>query len=143
MAITPAQLLAYLLYPDQHDDDKVLTSTEKKEALLYAKKRFPANNLLTLVMKFCAKSVPFEEYLFEKDFVQDITAVEWWQVQAPNIEKAFNAAVSGEVELLLTTKSSTANVERIFSTFGVVQSKLKNRLVLEKAAKLVFLYIKC
>lgn len=140
MAITPAHLLAYLLHPEQRDDDEVLTSTEKKEALLYAKKRFPANNLLTLVMKFCAKSAPFEEYLFEKDFVQDITAVEWWRVQAPNIEKAFNAAVLGEVELLLTAKSSTANVERVFSTFGVVQSKLRNRLGLEKAAKLVFLY---
>jgi len=74
-------------------------------------------------MKFCTKSAPFEEYHFEKDFVQDITAVEWWRLQAPYIEKAFNAAVSGEVELLLTAKSSTANVERVFSTFVVVQSK--------------------
>lgn len=54
--------------------------------------------------------------------------------------KKFNGDVLKEVELILTAKATTANVERIFSSFGVVQSKLRNRLGLEKAAKLVFLF---
>ena len=41
---------------------------------------------------------------------------------------------------LLCAAASTANIERIFSTFGLVHSKLRNRLGIEKAGKLVFMY---
>ena len=34
----------------------------------------------------------------------------------------------------------TASVERIFSIFGLVHSKLRTRLGIEKAGKLVFFY---
>ena len=34
----------------------------------------------------------------------------------------------------------TASVERIFSRFGLVHSKIRNRLGVEKSAKLDFLY---
>ena len=40
----------------------------------------------------------------------------------------------------LTANASSASVERIFSRFGLIHSKLRNRLGVEKAAKLVFLY---
>ena len=36
--------------------------------------------------------------------------------------------------------SCSAAIERIFSNFGMVQSKLRNRLGLVKARKLVFCY---
>ena len=39
----------------------------------------------------------------------------------------------------MIAKGSSAGVERIFSTFGLVQSKLRNRLGNEKAGKLVYL----
>lgn len=41
---------------------------------------------------------------------------------------------------LLSAIASTAGLERIFSTFGVVQSKLRNRLGNEKAHKLVYMF---
>jgi len=41
---------------------------------------------------------------------------------------------------LLCAVGSSAGVERIFSTFGLVHSKLRNRLGVEKAGKLVFIY---
>jgi hypothetical protein len=44
------------------------------------------------------------------------------------------------IEQLLTAIASSASIERIFSTFGLVHSKLRNRLGTEKAAKLVFLF---
>jgi hypothetical protein len=34
----------------------------------------------------------------------------------------------------------SATIERIFSNFGMIQSKLRNRLGLAKAGKLVFCY---
>ena len=44
------------------------------------------------------------------------------------------------VEQLFTARASTSGIERIFSTFGLVHSKLCNRLQIQKAGKLVFLY---
>ena len=35
--------------------------------------------------------------------------------------------------------ASSANIERAFSSFGLVKSKLRNRLGIEKAGELVFL----
>jgi hypothetical protein len=41
-------------------------------------------------------------------------------------------------QLLLEMPSSLAAIERVFSNFVMIQSKLRNRLVLVKAGKLVF-----
>ena len=41
---------------------------------------------------------------------------------------------------LLTSVASSASVERIFSTFGFVNSAVRNRLGIDKAGKLVFLF---
>ena len=53
---------------------------------------------------------------------------------------ATGGAVLKEVITILIPKASTADTERIFSSFGLVQSKLHNKLGMEKAAKLVFLF---
>ena len=42
--------------------------------------------------------------------------------------------------MLLTAVSATAGLERIFSTFGLVHSKLRNKLGNEKAGKLTFMF---
>ncbi|XP_077262588.1 uncharacterized protein LOC143897656 [Temnothorax americanus] len=41
---------------------------------------------------------------------------------------------------LLTSVAATAGLERFFSNFGIIQSKLRNRLGNEKASKLVFMF---
>jgi hypothetical protein len=41
-------------------------------------------------------------------------------------------------QLLLEMPSSSTAIERIFSNFGMIQSKLRNRLGLVEAGKLVF-----
>ena len=49
----------------------------------------------------------------------------------------------GSMDLMLTlhmTSASVACIERIFSTFGLVMTKLRNRLGMDKAKKLVFCY---
>ena len=43
-------------------------------------------------------------------------------------------------QLLLEMPSSLAAIERIFSNFVMIKSKLRNRLGLVKAGKLVFCY---
>ena len=41
---------------------------------------------------------------------------------------------------MLTATASSAGTERVFSSFGLVDLNLRNRLGLEKAGKLVFLF---
>ena len=41
---------------------------------------------------------------------------------------------------LLGAVASSAGVERVFSSFGLVHSKIRNRLGVTKAGKLVFIY---
>ena len=65
----------------------------------------------------------------------------WWK----SIGKICKLS-EGFVDLMLTphmTSASVACIERIFSTFGlvnVVMTKLRNRLCMDKAKKLVFCY---
>ena len=44
------------------------------------------------------------------------------------------------VNQLLTATVSSAGVKRVFSSFSLVHSNLRNRLGVEKAGKLVFLF---
>ena len=44
------------------------------------------------------------------------------------------------MELIRHLRTSSASVERVFSTFGFVHSKVRNRLGIENAGKLVFLH---
>ena len=49
----------------------------------------------------------------------------------------------GYTDLLVslhTACASSASIERVFSSFGIIHSKLRNHLGVEKAAKLVFCY---
>ena len=41
---------------------------------------------------------------------------------------------------LIASKPSSADVERVVSTFGLVHPKIRIRLGMEKAGKLVFMY---
>lgn len=44
-----------------------------------------------------------------------------------------------EISKLTTAVATTAVIERIFSKFGLTQTKLRKKLGIEKAAKLVFI----
>ena len=62
----------------------------------------------------------------------------WWKClktsQTVNYELC-NLAIK-----LSTMPASSASIERVFSNFALIQTKLRNRLGLEKAAKLVTCY---
>ena len=44
------------------------------------------------------------------------------------------------INTLMNAIASSASIERVFSPFGLVHSKIRNRLGVEKASKLVFLH---
>jgi hAT family C-terminal dimerisation region len=87
-------------------------------------------------MKFRGKSHPFLEFEFSSDVTAKLSAVQWWRSHRDDID----GEVLATIVRLLTAVASSAGVERVFSSYGLVHSKLRNRLGTEKAAKLVFLF---
>ena len=74
--------------------------------------------------------------MFKDNVIQNVKPVDWWKSQADRL----HADTSKVVMQLLTTTASSAGVERVFSSFGLVHSNLRNRLGIEKAGKLVFMF---
>jgi len=61
----------------------------------------------------------------------------WWKATASfGVPSSFIFLAS----LLLGTPPSSVSIERIFSCFGAIHTKIRNRLGNEKTAKLVFCY---
>ncbi|KAJ8889951.1 hypothetical protein PR048_009456 [Dryococelus australis] len=87
-----------------------------------------SNGLLPVIVKYLARSDPFQKYMFTDEVLNNVSVLQWWRSQKNCLN--FGA----------TETPSSVGVERVFSTFGVVQSKLRNKLGNEKVAKLVFLY---
>ena len=77
----------------------------------------------------------FYDFLFNKDVLNNISLLDWWKShfssnnENVNIEHLYQA-----LHQLLTLRTSSASVERIFCACGLVQSKLRNRLRNDKAA---------
>ena len=84
----------------------------------------------------------FPQYLFKDSFKSDCYT--WWKVAAQTIPNMDTAPLRQQmIELccqLFTVVASTAGLERIFSSFGLVHSKRRNRLGNDKAAKLTFMF---
>ena len=130
--ISKAHLLANLLHPKIRGTS--LTLEEKEDAIEYASSKWPF--LTPIVMKFQGQSSPFNPCKFQDTVVDSLSPVEWWS--------SFSGVLDDEILSVMaklhTAVASSAGVERVFHSFGLVQSKLRNRLGTEKASKLVFVY---
>ena len=130
--ITPAHLLSNLVDPKKKA--KALSDNEKDATMDYGNTKCPT--IIATLMEFLAQSTLFTEFKFRKDVTNAMTPLKWWN--------SFGSAVNSNsklfLEQLLTAVAFSAGVERVFSSYGLVQSKLRNRLGTERAAKLVFLF---
>lgn len=84
-----------------------------------------------------AQADPFPATFFQPA-AQEMKLTTWWTAV-----KASMDLPQGFLDLMLQLHSacaSSASLERVFSSFGLVQSKLRNRLGMQKAQKLVFCY---
>lgn len=160
MAMTPAHFLANITDPRFKGESLTIDETEKGMNL--AAELCPG--LVPVIINYKAKSAPFSSYMFhavdmmmqkEKNDVisstsdnfslqesnkmnnfVDITPLSWWV----SLEKHIDKNVMQIMIQLHTAVCSTAGLERVFSTFGFVQSKTRNRLGIHKAAKLVTIF---
>lgn len=134
-ALTPYHFVAYIL--DVTKTKFKLTGAEKDQALNTVQEMYENSGLLPLIIKLQAKMEPFAAVMFSEEVICNVSALQWWvsQKNIPDIEKLLPI-----LKQFLCAVSSSASVERVFSTFGLVHSKLRNKLGVEKAGKLVFLY---
>ncbi|XP_047986596.1 uncharacterized protein LOC125226609 [Leguminivora glycinivorella] len=118
-----------------------LNNEQKKQAYNFITAGEVDENFAPFIMALTAKAYPFPKFMFGETF-KNTCPILWWtsvtledEERWPQKEKFVKFC-----EQLLTAIASTAPLERCFSSFGLVQSKLRNRLGNEKAAKLVFLF---
>lgn len=88
------------------------------------------------IINLKAESSPFSRYMFEEAVTSSVHPVDWWKSQSDRL----HADTLPLVIQLLTATASSAGVERVFSSMGLVHSKLRNRLGVLKAGKLAFLF---
>ena len=77
--------------------------------------------------------------MFSESSVDAVSPIVWWKGYKDDFSDEIFTVLIDLVNQLYSASASSANIERIFWTFGVVMSKLRNRLGYEKAAKQVFL----
>ncbi|XP_050710213.1 uncharacterized protein LOC126994981 [Eriocheir sinensis] len=133
LALTPVHYLANILHPAYKG--KKLTMEEENMGMNWINENCPS--ALSLIMIYKAELPPFQPYMFSAHSL-NAGPLAWWLSLGKIVED--KNYFSDLVRKLFTTTASSSGVERIFSSFGLVHSKLRNRLGIEKAAKLVFIY---
>ena len=131
-AITPAHYSANLIDPRYRG--RKLTVQETDDAMEYINQHFP--EVIGTILQYKAGYDPFRPYMYIEGVVDKVTPACWWESMSGTLGKD----VTQVAQKLLTAIASSAGIERIFSTFGYIHSKIRNRLGIEKAAKLVFVY---
>lgn len=130
--LTLHHYMAYILTP------KYCKAYQLSDDILEKVNRFISDrypSLLPVLMNYQAQTGPFPQYRFEDGLLGSVSTVTWWK-SAHGIESKDKETILR----VLTSICSSANVERVFSSFGLVHSKLRNRLGTVKAGKLVFLF---
>ena len=96
-------------------------------------------DFLLAVISFQAEADPYPKSFFQPK-ARTMMPSTWWIAVGNSCKQLLP---DGFVELMVSlhvATASSASLERIFSSFGLVITKLRNRLGLAKAQKLVFCY---
>ena len=132
--MTPSHFLANILHPMYKG--KNLTPGQisiAQEMLLES-----YLELVSELLGFMSDSVKLPKALQHDLTLSKIKPVVWWLCTERS--ETVDKTLCQLAQKLLEMPSSSAAIERIFSNFGMIQSKLRNRLGLVKAGKLVFCY---
>ena len=132
--IRPCHLAAYMFHPKYMGAELSQQQVEAAKDWLLER----GDDYLPAAIAFQAEAHPFPQ-LFFRPSARLLNPVTWWK----GIGSSTKDLPDGFVDLMITLQSasaSSASLERVFSTFGIVMTKLRNRLGLGRAQKLVFIY---
>lgn len=135
--VTPAHFAAVLISPRWNW--KVTLIVNEKQSGIEFLEESCNNTFMPMFFKFQGQLAPFSKSSFSPDTVESMTDLEWWQMQSSLYPKIVTQSNIKDIEMFATAIASSAGVERTFSKFGLIQSKLRNQLGNEKASKLVFI----
>lgn len=91
---------------------------------------------IATVLLFKAQEPPFHDYFFLEEVTTKISPLAWWKSFENKVPEHF----LDYVLRIFSCVASSAGLERLFSTFGFVHSKIRNKLGVEKASKLVTIF---
>ena len=131
-AITVEHLVAYKLHPKYRGT--LLTDDQLASVNDYLASR--NDSYIATLIAFDAKSNPFPAVYFNDNAISVAPAIWWKGMKSYNVSEGFIDIATH----LLTSPASSASIERVFSSFGAVHTKARNRLGNVKAAKLVYCY---
>lgn len=134
MAVTPPHFLANMLDPKYNGTR--LSEEESDSALQYIYSYHPS--VLAEIINYQAQCAPFKPYLFNSDTVNNISPMAWWSALFKR--KLISNDLNTLTMQLFTAVCSSAGIERLFSSFGFIHSKSRNRLGVEKCSKLVTVF---
>lgn len=133
-AMTPVHFLAHLMNP-KYKGEK-LSQDQEESAREYLQALNP--KYLQYTIQFKSEDAPFPKTFFSEDITNTISPALWWK----NLSKTgMDAEFLQLMEHLQGCPASSASLERIFSNFSFIQNKIRNRLSLQRASKLVFCYM--
>ena len=136
--LTPAHMVAYMSHPKHKG--RGLTSQQEETAQQWLAQKNPQFLPPLLMMQIQDERLP--KTMFMEEVVSSLSPASWWLLMGKKVAKE-EPLPDGLIELmsrLHRLPTSSASIERLFSSFGLVQSKIRNQLGNEKAAKLVKCY---
>ncbi|XP_065684997.1 uncharacterized protein LOC124807724 [Hydra vulgaris] len=138
-AIVPCHFLANLTDPKY--EGRTLDRSQEEEAEEWLNEVYP--EFMPGYYAFKLKDANcFPTYLFNDSVKSTTSATNWWRIIEMKESKSSKLPANFEKFLrqLHTCPASTESIERFFSSFGIIWSKIRNRLGREKAEMLVRIY---
>ena len=126
-------MLAYILHP-QYNSTR-LTKKQEEIAQNYAAELSP--DFIPLIIAFQAEAEPFPKSFFHEK-ARNMNVRTWWKALRKNDD--FPADLINFIIHLHNCPASSASIERVFSNLSFIQNKVRNRLGIDTANKLVFCY---
>jgi len=126
--------VAYILHPTFRGAQ--LSDSQREEANQWIMAQHP--EFLPLIA-FDTQSAPFPQSFFSEAMLNQ-SPILWWNAVLKNSKVEVHHKFSSLAVCLLSAPASSVFIERIFSNFGYIHNKLRNRLGGQTAAKFVFCY---
>ena len=108
---------------------------ETRQAIDYIRET-AGENIMPELTNYMAKVPPYNEYLFAEGY-KKVESEAWWR---SGLRLGFSKELVDYASTLANAISSSAGLERCFSTLGLTYGKLRSSLGVEKAGKLAFLF---